>query len=1047
MNQYQKYKEFATCFDKNPQAFGVAQVFQDTDGNYNDFSYVYVNDALVKLGGKSREDFLTHDFFELYEKTDRKWLKPYGAAAYEGIPCVLTEFSPEIGRVLRIQVYQVEPGYCGCYLSDVTEEIDVKAAKQKVDFALQNANIIIWEFDINNHRYLQQKQNRDGAASNSLDNVPECIIEQGMVHESSISQFIAMHEAVSRGVEFVKEDILFCGRSGVQVWKRCSYATIFDDKGKPIRAVGCATDLDEIKEIKQKYQEELSMNKATKPADLIVSLRVNMTKNKVETWDIAYNDLEDNYSSGTYEHCIHQISQEIPDPIQARNFTKQFGQKNLLDSYKKNKREVSYEYRRIFGKKSPIWVSTTAKLRKHPETDEIISFFYTTDINAKKISDAIIKRVVDLDYEFMATIDLSTHEVYRYGEKKEGHYFPNINGSSYDKEYRLALKNIIVPEELDDCIKKMSIDAIVYGLRKEKTYICTYSVKEPDGTIGCHAWKYAYLDKAESVIFYTRSNITEVYKEEQRQKETLRTALLAAEQANRAKSEFLSRMSHEIRTPMNAIIGMSALAAQSIQNQEQVADFLGKVGISARYLLSLINDILDMSRVESGKVFLHHEPILFEEFINGINTICNAQAKEKNVDYDTVMTSFTEEIYIGDAMKLQQTLINIISNAIKFTNVGGKVQFMIGQEKISQDQAMMKFVIIDNGVGISEEFLPHLFDPFEQEASGITSTYSGTGLGLAISRNLVNLMGGTISVNSILGVGTEFTIEVKLGISEQTQIRIQSYEDTDFRKLKTLIVDDEVMICEHTSQIMKKMGMEAHWVDSGSKAVEEVRRIWKQGKAYDIILVDWKMPDMNGIETTRKIREIVGPDVTIIIMTAYDWAEIEEEARRAGVNRFLSKPLFQTTLTSTFHELFNKKNQIVEKTEPFECDFTGKRVLLVEDHLLNIEVAKKLLNFKNMEVEVAENGLLAIEAYATAPLGYYDAILMDIRMPVMDGLTAARSIRQMKKESAKTIPIIAMSANAFEEDVEKSKAAGINAHLAKPIEPQLLYSTLQREIK
>ena len=483
--------------------------------------------------------------------------------------------------------------------------------------------------------------------------------------------------------------------------------------------------------------------------------------------------------------------------------------------------------------------------------------------------------------------------------------------------------------------------------------------------------------------------MTRIFREQEQQRETLKSALLQAEEASKAKTSFLSRMSHEIRTPMNAIIGMNALAIQALDQPEQVRDYLSKVGISARFLLSLINDILDMSRIESGKVTLKNEKFPLEEFIHNVNDIIYGQAVQKGLDYDCVISSYTADYYIGDSMKLQQILVNLLSNSVKFTEAGGKVQLIIRQERVEQDKAYMAFSVNDTGIG------------------------------------------------------SEFTVRVPLQYCTEERYRNLKLE-LPLQQLKTLIVDDDVTICEHTARLLEEIGMKAEWVESGIRAVEQIRTKWERREFFNIVLLDWKMPEMDGIETARQIRGIVGEEVTIIVMTAYDWGEIEQEARMAGVNLLVTKPLFKSSLISVFESALQARRQEEVKTQAEHYDFNGKRILLVEDHILNVEVARRLLESKHALVEVAENGIRSIEMFMEAPEHYYDLILMDIRMPVMDGLTATRSIRQLRRTSAKTIPIVAMSANAFDEDIEKSKAAGMNEHLSKPIEPQLLYAVLNK---
>lgn len=583
--------------------------------------------------------------------------------------------------------------------------------------------------------------------------------------------------------------------------------------------------------------------------------------------------------------------------------------------------------------------------------------------------------------------------------------------------------------------------AFMRGVQEHKSFIETFRMMAMDEN---PVWINAncnVVDEQGCIYLYsvyTRTN-EDAELREQKQMELLETALIAAKQANAAKSNFLSRMSHEIRTPMNAIIGMSTIAARAIGNDEKITDCISKIGISARYLLSLINDILDMSRIESGRMLLKNEKFMFAEFITGINTIIYNQAENKGLDYECVISNEIEEAYFGDAMKLQQVLINILGNAVKYTQKG-KISFSIRQLSCKEDQSVLRFVVNDTGCGISEAFMDKMFEPFEQEDTSSTMTFGGTGLGLAISKSLVELMGGTIKVRSIVGIGSEFSIDIPLKIDSSVVLRPKLELEYHFDKLLTLVVDDDALVCEQTVLTLKDIGMQAEWVTTGKEAVSWVKKRQKEDCAYDFVILDWKMPEMDGIETARQIRRIVGPETTIIMMTAYDWGAIEAEARAAGVNIMLSKPIFKSSLVSAFQKVAGQEQK--QLAVDFSYDFAGKRVLIVEDNALNAEIAVNLLQDKNFTTDIATNGLKALEMFTSKPVHYYDAILMDVRMPLMDGLQATVNIRHWNKADAKTVPIIAMTANAFDEDVEKSRAAGMNAHLAKPIEPELLYRTL-----
>jgi two-component system sensor histidine kinase/response regulator len=466
---------------------------------------------------------------------------------------------------------------------------------------------------------------------------------------------------------------------------------------------------------------------------------------------------------------------------------------------------------------------------------------------------------------------------------------------------------------------------------------------------------------------------------------------------------------------------------------------VAKIGLSARYLLSLINDILDMSRIESGKMLLKNESFVFAEFIAGVNNIIFPQVRGKGLDYECTVASEVEDSYIGDEMKLQQILVNVLGNAVKFT-ARGKISLDVSVAGREGDQHKLRFVVNDTGCGIAEDDLPRIFDAFEQVDTSTTTVFGGTGLGLAITKNLTTLMGGSVTVRSIVGIGSEFTITVPLK-SDENVVRSVRFP-ANLQNLHTLIVDDDLFICEQTQAILRDIGMVGEWVTTGQEAVTRVRRKSDGGAHYDFILIDWKMPDMDGLETTQQIRRIVGPDVTIIIISAYDWQSIEAEARAAGANLMISKPLLKSTLVSAFEKALGEEDA-AESEKPV-LDFTGRRILVAEDNDLNAEIARTLLESRNFTVDLAPNGIKTLEKFAQNPVGYYDAILMDVRMPMMDGLQATVNIRHWDKADAKTIHIIAMTANAFDEDVEKSRAAGMNAHLSKPISPEMLFGTLYR---
>ena len=523
------------------------------------------------------------------------------------------------------------------------------------------------------------------------------------------------------------------------------------------------------------------------------------------------------------------------------------------------------------------------------------------------------------------------------------------------------------------------------------------------------------------------------------QQQALSEALTAAEQASKAKTAFLSNMSHEIRTPMNAIIGLNNIALNEPDVPEKIQEYLLKIGASAQHLLSIINDILDMSRIESGRMVIKNEEFSFAKNLEQVNTIISGQCRDKGLNYDCRTVGKIDDYYFGDGVKLRQVMINILGNAVKFTPAGGSVSFLIEEGRRYEHKATLKFTISDTGIGMSREYLPHLFDAFSQEDSSSTNRYGSTGLGMPITKSIVELMNGHIEVESEKGVGTTFVVTVTLGESDRKNDSIQD-GTLNPQEMSVLVVDDDPIALDSAQIILRQVGISCEIAESGADALEMVRIRHARREDYDLLLIDWKMPDMDGVETTRQIRAVVGNDTPIIILTSYNWDDVEEEARSAGVDTFVPKPLFAGSVLDEFREAFKKKNELLVKKT---ADLKGRHILLAEDVAVNAEIMVMVLSMREIDVDVAENGRIAVEMFLKHPEGYYDAVLMDMRMPEMDGLEATRCIRASGREDAKAIPIIALTANAFDEDVQRSLQAGMDAHLSKPVEPETLFETLE----
>ena len=512
----------------------------------------------------------------------------------------------------------------------------------------------------------------------------------------------------------------------------------------------------------------------------------------------------------------------------------------------------------------------------------------------------------------------------------------------------------------------------------------------------------------------------------------LQVAVEKAESANRAKSTFLSNMSHDIRTPMNAIIGFTTLALSNIDDTDRVKDYLGKTLASSNHLLSLINDVLDMSRIESGKIHLEEVEVNLSDVLHDLKTIVSGQIYAKQLElYMDAMDVTDEDVYC-DKTRLNQILLNLLSNAIKFTPAGGTVSVRVRQlaGKV-RGCGQYEFRIKDNGIGMSQEFAQKIFEPFERERTSTVSRIQGTGLGMAITKNIVDMMGGTIEVQTAQGKGTEFTVCVPM--RAQTEQRPVE-KITELEGLKALVVDDDFNTCDSVTKMLVKVGMRAEWTLSGKEAVLRARQSIEMSDVYHAYIIDWRLPDMNGIEVTRQIRSL-HDDTPIIILTAYDWSDIEVEAKAAGVTAFCAKPMFMSDLRETLMSALGQKPaDAVQRLLPEKnADFKGKHILLVEDNELNREIAQEILREYGFLVDSAENGAVAVEKVSTAAPGSYDLVLMDVQMPIMDGYTATRKIRALDDPARAKLPILAMTANAFDEDRRNALESGMNGFLSKPI--------------
>lgn len=722
----------------------------------------------------------------------------------------------------------------------------------------------------------------------------------------------------------------------------------------------------------------------------------------------------------------------------------------LIGKLTKEGDSISVEYRVRHKDGEILHVMGNVKLLK--ENGELLYQRFLLDCTAQKIREKNreqhhmeLVQALSIDYSLVCFYDLETGKGFplRKEENTKQKFGDAFNEEmSYQKsmeqyiahyvyeEDKEVLSQAVMPDKLITELSEKNICCVNYRTNGKRTEYFQLKI------VRAGTW-----NKSRGIVLGFHS-VDEEIRGEMEKKSLLEDALAQANRASKAKSVFLSNMSHDIRTPMNAIVGFTTLAITHIDYKEQVEEYLKKIKTSGEHLLSLINDVLDMSRIESGKMHLEEKPCSLPEVLHGLCNILQAdvRAKQLELHMDTVDV-LNEEIYC-DKLRLNQVLLNLIGNSVKYTASGGVISMRVIEKMgAPEGYANYEFHIKDNGIGMSEEFVKHIFEPFEREENTTMSGIQGTGLGMAITKNIVDMMNGYIEVKSEQGVGTEFivkfTFRLYSGMREPLVI-------PELKNRRALVVDDDFNTCDSVSYMLQQIGMRVEWTLSGKEAVLRTRQAVMRNDNFSVYMIDWLLPDMNGVEVTRRIRQEVGENVPIIVLTAYDWSNIEEEAKAAGVTTFCSKPLFLSGLRKCLNSVMAAENEgELAASKESVCIKTG-RILLAEDNELNQEIAMAILEDSGFTVEVAGNGKIAVEKLEASEVGYYQLVLMDVQMPVMNGYEATKAIRSLKNQDLATIPIIAMTANAFEEDKQEAIRCGMNGHIAKPIDVDVLFETLRK---
>ena len=836
---------------------------------------------------------------------------------------------------------------------------------------------------------------------------------------------------------------------GPYQWFRASAEVIRRLDGTASRITGIIYNIEEEKQSRMQAQRAAAFHRAFTNANLC-EYYVDLEQNTFDTFKVEASLMTAFEQSQTWDELIKFFVDNYVVEQDKQKVTEFYDRAYITEKLKGLETELCQECR-IFLNGETRWVRNV--VMRGEIGDSNYAMIFLRDITESKAETArrmqmasanasmelLIQSMVRLLDRFVVC-DLENDRYQFYNLQGEMIYAPTGTYHGFVEQVVAKYKTLESLDALDALISPENIRRNLQGENDiykfeycaldENTYkIASFIPLEWDGT------------KLVKVLLASM-DVSQEKKAEIESHKALKEAYRAAENASRAKTDFLSNMSHDIRTPMNAIVGLTAIAGANIENQDKVVECLGKITKSSRHLLGLINEVLDMARIESGRMSLAEEDFSLPELVDNLLTLTKPAIDEHKHQLEVHVEHIEHEAVCGDSLRIQQVFVNLMSNAIKYTPDGGNITFTIKEKPNGfSELGCYEFSIADNGIGMTPEFQKIMFEPFSRADDHRTTKVQGTGLGMAITRNIVNLMNGNIQVESAPNKGTKITVTVYLKLQKD-----EKEQEKELFDLPVLVVDDDKTSCESTVETLREIGIAGEWVLTGKEAVERCYARHETNRDYFAVILDWKMPEMDGIETARRIRECVGQDVTIIILTSFEFSEIEEEARAVGVDAFMAKPLFRSRLTATLRQFTSGKKEKDARNylEDFaKTDYTGKWLLLVEDNDLNREIATEILGMTGVTVETAENGKIAVEKVAAAPENWYRLVLMDIQMPVMNGYEATAAIRSLPGSRGK-VPIIAMTANAFAEDVQLAKNTGMNEHIAKPLDLNKLNDVLKQ---